>query len=431
MMPRDSACHSSVRTLLCVVLAALFAPAASAWEYWGGDPGGTRFSTNAQITPGNVGQLVRAWEFRTGDLTQRDAKVMARTKFEATPLFVENSLILCTPFNEVIALDPGTGAQKWRFDSKVSLTQRPANRYDCRGMAYWVDRQAPSQAACRASVFMGTNDMRVIALDARTGTPCADFGEAGEVKIDVGMPLEWPGEMQVTSPPVVARDVVVVGSSIADNRRTAAPHGTVWAFDARTGRLRWTWDPLIHDGIEAGAANVWAPMSTDENLGLVFLPTSSPSPDFWGGARAGNNEHANSVVALRAETGELVWAFQTVHHDVWDYDLPAQPTLARIDTGAGQRDVVIQATKQGFLFVLDEATGQPIWPVEERPVPQGRAEGERLSPTQPFPTLRRRWCRSAFPPTMHLASSAARPATTSWRERATRGFTRPPRPMAP
>ena len=168
--------------------------------------------------------------------------------------------------------------------------------------------------------------------------------------------------------------------------RAAAPRGTVQAFDARTGRLRWTWDPLIHDGIDAGAANVWAPMSADEKLGLVFLPTSSPSPDFWGGNRPGNNEHADSVVALRAETGELVWAFQTVHHDVWDYDLPAQPTLARIDTGAGQRDVVIQATKQGFLFVLDEATGQPIWPVEERPVPQGGAEGEQLSPTQPFPT---------------------------------------------
>ena len=386
MMPRDSAWRSSVRTLLCIVLAALCAPPASAWEYWGGDPGGARFSTNAQITPGNVGRLVRAWEFRTGDLTRRDAKVMARTKFEATPLFVENSLILCTPFNEVIALDPGTGAQKWRFDPRVSMTLRPANRYNCRGVAYWVDRKAAADAICRARVFMGTNDMRVIALDAGTGKPCADFGQGGEVKLDVGMPLEWPGEMQITSPPVVARDVVVVGSSIADNVRAAAPRGTVQAFDARTGRLRWTWDPLIHDGIEAGAANVWAPMSADESLGLVFLPTSSPSPDFWGGNRLGNNEHADSVVALRAETGELVWAFQTVHHDVWDYDLPAQPTLARIDTGAGHRDVVIQATKQGFLFVLDEASGQPIWPVEERPVPQGGAEGEQLSPTQPFPT---------------------------------------------
>ena len=379
--------YRSLMALLCFVFAGLLAPQAFAWEYWGGDPGGMRFSTIDQIAPGNVGQLVRAWEFHTGDLMRRDAELMGRTKFEATPLFVENSLILCTPFNEVIALDPGTGTQKWRFDPKLSTTLRPGNRYDCRGVAYWVDHQAPVEPACHSRIFTGTTDLRIIALDARTGTPCSDFGVGGEVKLDVGTPLAWPGEMQITSPPVVARDLVIVGSSIADNVRVEAPRGTVRAFDARTGALRWTWDPLTHEGIDAGAANVWPPMSVDEERGLVFLPTTSASPDFWGGRRPGNNEHADSVAALRAETGELVWAFQTVHHDLWDYDLPAQPTLARVDTGAGQRrDVVIQATKQGFLFVLDEATGQPIWPVEERPVPQGRAEGERLSPTQPFPT---------------------------------------------
>ena len=372
--------------VLSCLLAGLVAPHASAWEHWGGDSGGTRFSAIAQITPDNVGNLIRAWEFRTGDLARRDAKLMAHTKLEATPLFVENSLILCTAFNEVIALDPGTGAQKWRFDPKVSETQRPGNRYNCRGVTYWVDPQAPAQAACRARIFTGTADLRIIALDAGTGAPCADFGEAGEVKIDVGVPLRWPGEIQITSPPVVARGVVIVGSSIADNQRVLEPPGTVRAFDARTGRPRWTWDPLDHQTIEAGAANAWAPMSVDEALGLVFVPTTSPSPDFWGGRRPGNDEHADSVVALRAETGELAWAFQTVHHDLWDYDPPAQPTLARIDTGAGERDVVIQPTKQGFLFVLDRASGQPVWPVEERPVPQGGAEGEQLSPTQPFPT---------------------------------------------
>jgi quinoprotein glucose dehydrogenase len=224
-------------TALCFVLGGLFSPPAFAWEYWGGDSGGTRFSTIPQINPGNVGQLVRAWEFRTGDLVRRDAKVMGRTKFEATPLFVENSLILCTPFNEVIALDPGTGTQKWRFDPKVSITLRPANRYNCRGVAYWVDQKAPVDAACRARVFMGTNDMRVIALDASTGTPCSDFGVGGDVKLDVGTPLVWPGEMQITSPPVVARDLVIVGSSIADNVRVVAPRGTVRAFDARTGTV--------------------------------------------------------------------------------------------------------------------------------------------------------------------------------------------------
>ena len=359
---------------------------ASAWDHWGGDAGGSRFSKLAQITPANVDSLVRAWEFRTGDLETRPRAAMARTKFEATPLFVEDSLIFCTPFNEVIALEPGTGAQKWRYDPKISTVQRPGNRYTCRGVAYWVDDQAADGAACRSRIFMGTNDVRVIALDAKTGKPCADFGESGEVKIDVDRPLLWPGEFQITSAPVVSRGVVVVGSSISDNVRVDAPLGTVRAFDARTGRPRWNWDPLDHKEIEAGHANVWAPMSSDEERGLVFLPTSSPSPDFWGGKRVGNDEHANSVVALRSETGELVWSFQTVHHDVWDYDLPAQPTLSRIDTGEGQRDVIIQATKQGLVFVLDRDTGKPIWPVEERQVPQGGAEGEVLSPTQPFPT---------------------------------------------
>jgi quinoprotein glucose dehydrogenase len=380
--------RSLIRLFALVVFVAspaIFFPA-WAWEHWGGDRGGMRFSPLAQITPDNVGNLVRAWEFRTGDLDSRAPELMKRTKFQATPLFVEDSLIFCSPFNEVIALDPGTGAQKWRYDPKISTGQRPANRYNCRGVAYWVDSQAAEGAACRTRIFMGTNDVRVIALDARTGIPCADFGNHGEVRPETGGPLEWPGEFQITSAPVVVSGVVIVGSAIADNRRVEAPSGTVRAFDARTGKLRWDFDPLLHGGVVAGHANVWAPMSADEDRGLVFLPTSSPSPDFWGGNRPGNNEHANSVVALRAETGQLVWSFQTVHHDVWDYDLPAQPTLARIDTGDGQRDVVIQPTKQGFVFVLDRDTGKPVWPVEERAVPQGGAEGEQLSPTQPFPT---------------------------------------------
>jgi len=374
-------------TLAALLLFICFAAGpVRAWEYWGGDAGGSRFSKLAQITPANVNDLVRAWKFRTGDLDRRPAAVMARSKFEATPLLVEDSLVFCTPFNEVIALDPGTGAQKWRYDPKISMAQRPGNRFNCRGVAYWVDQQATAGAACRSRIFMGTNDARLIALDARNGSPCADFGDNGEVRIDPGMKLLWPGEFQITSAPVVSRGVVVVGSSIADNVRVDAPLGTVRAFDARTGRPRWSFDPLVHDGIEAGHANVWAPMSSDEARGLVFLPTGSPSPDFWGGKRPGNDAHADSVVALKSETGELVWSFQIVHHDVWDYDAPAQPTLARIDTGEGMRDVVIQPTKQGFVFVLDRDTGKPIWPVEERKVPQGGAEGEVLSPTQPFPT---------------------------------------------
>jgi quinoprotein glucose dehydrogenase len=376
--------------LSCLLLVCTAVVPALSWDYWGGDSDGTRFSDLTQITPANIDRLIRAWEFRTGDLERRPPEVMARTKFEATPLLVEDSLVFCTAFNEVIALDPGTGAQKWRYDPKISTAQRPANRFNCRGVAHWIDPQAAEGAACRSRIFMGTNDFRLISLDAKTGRPCAGFGadhgKDGEVAIDPGMTLAWPGEFQITSSPVVGRDVVVVGSSIADNVRVDAPLGTVRAFDARTGAARWQFDPLNHTGIEAGHANVWAPMSFDERRGLVFLPTGSASPDFWGGKRPGNDEHANSVVALKIETGELAWAFQTVHHDVWDYDNPAQPTLARIDTGEGSRDVVIQPTKQGFVFVLDRDTGKPIWPVEERVVPQGGAPGEVLSPTQPFPT---------------------------------------------
>jgi quinoprotein glucose dehydrogenase len=369
-----------------LALAVLAATPVRAWDTWGGDQGGTRFSKLDQITPANVGNLVRAWEYRTGDLASRPPEAMRRTKFEATPLLVEDSLILCSPFNEVIAVDPGTGQQKWRFDPKISNAQRPGNRYNCRGVAHWIDDRAADGAACKSRIYVGTNDARVIAVDARTGLPCADFGNNGEVKIDIGKDLLWPGEFQITSAPVVTRGVVVVGSSISDNVRVEAPLGTVRAFDARSGAPRWSFDPLIHDGIDAGHANVWAPMSADDARGLLFLPTTSPSPDFWGGKRPGNNANANSVVALKSETGEIAWSFQTVHHDVWDYDLPAQPTLARIDTGDGMRDVVIQATKQGFVFVLDRDTGKPVWPVEERAVPQNGAEGETLSPTQPFPT---------------------------------------------
>jgi len=332
----------------------LAAAPALGWEHWGGDRGGTRFSPLARITSANVGNLVRAWEFRTGDLDTRPPAVMARTKFEATPLLVEDSLIFCSPFNEVICGSIAAAARKNGATIRRSAPiSAPAIATSAAALPTGSTIRPPKTQPAARGFFMGTNDVRVIALDARTGIPCADFGVGGEIKIEIGRQLMWPGEFQITSAPVVSRGVVIVGSSISDNVRVDAPLGTVRAFDARTGRPRWTWDPLVHDGIAAGHANVWAPMSADEERGLVFLPTSSPSPDFWGGKRPGNNEHANSVVALRAETGELVWSFQTVHHDLWDYDLPAQPTLARIDTGAGLRDVVIQPTKQGLVFVLD------------------------------------------------------------------------------
>mgnify|MGYP003571135931 CR=1 FL=1 len=375
------------------------AGAESGWGHYGGDAGGQRYVSAGQITPDNVGELEIAWRYSTGDMKARP-EAIKQSAFEGTPILAEGSLIFCTPFNEVVALDPGTGAQKWRFDPKIATDYRPANQFVCRGVTYWQDEAAAKGEACAARIFMGTNDARLIALDARSGLPCMDFGAAsgtgGEVRIAPGMALAYPGEFHITSPPVVARGVLITGSSIGDNNRADAPKGTVRAFDARSGAPLWHFDPVARGAEEqegswdaraarTGHANVWAPMSVDEKRGLVFLPTSSPSPDFFGGERPGDNRYANSVVALEAESGKVRWHFQTVHHDVWDYDLPAQPSLVTLKRPEGPRDAVVQVAKTGLVFVLDRETGEPIFGVEERPVPQGAVAGEQLSPTQPFP----------------------------------------------
>ena len=381
-----------------LLLALLLVPlgAARAAEYYGVDPGGSRFAGLAQINTGNVDQLISTWTYHTGDLARRDADVMKRSKFEVTPILVDSRLLICTAFNEVIALDPADGHELWRFDPKIATDYRPANLFTCRGVAFWRDA-AGAAGPCASRVLTVTNDARLIALDMATGKRCAGFGQDGEVKIEAGKPLLWPGEWQMTSAPTVYADLVIIGSSIGDNARVDEPRGTVRAFDARTGALRWDWDPIPRsaddpaaaswgDGWKTtGAANVWAPMSVDVARHLVFLPTTSPSPDFYGGLRPGDDLYANSVVALNADTGERVWSFQTVHHDVWDYDVASQPSLATITLDGKKRDVVVQGTKQGLIFVLDRETGQPVLPVEERKVPQGGVAGEVLSPTQPFP----------------------------------------------
>ncbi len=365
------------------------------WNHYGGDAGGSRYSRAIQISNTNVSQLVPAWEYRTGDMTNR-TNLMQYSASEGTPILIDDVLVFCTPFNEVIALNPGTGDEVWRFDPEIDLEQKPSNQFVCRGVAHWHDSSVPS--ACADRVFMGTNDARLISIDATNGNRCREFGANGEVPIDPGMPLLWKGEFQITSPPVTVGDIVVVGSSIADNARVVAPMGSVRAFDARTGEPRWAWDPIPrtvanqasatwqgeHPPTE-GHANAWAPMSVDEDLGLVFVPTTSPSPDFYGGTRPGYNRHANSVVALEGETGAVRWSFQTVHHDIWDYDVPAQPGLYSIWQDGTEHEVVVQVTKMGLVFVLDRATGEPFIAVEERPVPQTAAPGEWLSPTQPFP----------------------------------------------
>jgi quinoprotein glucose dehydrogenase len=365
---------------------------------YGRDSGGSRYSPLDQITRANVTQLRVAWTYRTGE-AERKAVSAESAAFEATPLFLEGTLYLSTPFNRVIALDGETGAERWVYDPKVDV-HIPYGTVTSRGVSSWVDRDRPPGHPCRRRIVAATIDARLIALDAATGTPCRDFGQDGQVDLTRDVRLVQRGMYQVTSPPAVIGDLLVVGSAIGDFRGVELERGAVRAFDARTGRLRWSWDPIPQDPSDparatwadnsasrTGAANAWAPMSADPARDLVFVPTSSPSPDFYGGRRHGGNLYANSVVALRASTGKVVWHFQVVHHDLWDYDVPSQPTLVEVTREGRTVPAVVVGTKMGHVFVLHRETGAPLFPVEERPVPASSVPGEAAWPTQPFPIL--------------------------------------------
>nr|WP_297349201.1 pyrroloquinoline quinone-dependent dehydrogenase [uncultured Glaciecola sp.] len=367
------------------------------WSAYGGDKLGTRFSAAEQITIDNVTNLQSAWQFQTGAFKGREA-VKGQSAFETTPILVEDALVFCTQFQEVISLDPATGAENWRYDPQVPIDVQPGNQYTCRGVSYWQDHTVNTETLCASRLFVGTVDSRLISLDAKTGKLCTDFGVAGEVKVKPSETLRWPGEYQITSAPAIIGDIVITGSAISDSLRTKAPFGTVHAYNVRTGELKWRFNPIPQNpddpaskswaadsAKQTGHANVWSTISVDEERGLVFLPTSSPSPDYYGGNRVGDNRYANSVVALNGETGDVVWHFQTVHHDLWDYDVPAQPGLYEVFRDGEVHDVVAQVTKTGMVFVLDRDTGKPFLPIEERAVPQGGVVGEVLSPTQPFP----------------------------------------------
>ncbi|HET9985870.1 MAG TPA: pyrroloquinoline quinone-dependent dehydrogenase, partial [Longimicrobiales bacterium] len=375
------------------------APAAAAreWPAYGRDAGGSRYSPLDDITPANVARLRVAWTYRTGEAGVEVGSDRG-TSFEATPVVVDGVMYFPTPLGKVIALDPATGKERWVHDAKVGPDQHFAD-WASRGVAVWLDPEAPAGGACRRRVFYATIDARLLSLDAATGRPCAGFGDAGTVDLRRGLrnAPAYTEEYEETSPPAVVDGVVVVGSAVADNNRFDAPSGEVRGFDARTGRLRWTWDPVPQDpkdpayatwrGPQAhrsGAANAWSAIVADPERGLVFVPTGSAAPDYFGGLRKGENRYANSIVALRARTGDVVWSFQTVHHDIWDYDNAAPPALVDVRVGGRSVPAVLQATKTGMLFVLDRATGRPIFPVEERPVPRSTVPGEESWPTQPF-----------------------------------------------
>ena len=365
------------------------------WPVYGRTPGGDRFSPLAQITRDNVGQLETAWTFSTGEMAERFA-TRAPAALEATPLVYEGVMYLSTPLGRVFALDPVTGSTRWVFDPAIDRTIRFGD-FANRGVALWVDPRARAGAPCRVRVFLSTIDARLISLDAATGSPCRGFANQGEVNLKTGLrnaPAD-PAEYEQTSPPTLVNGVVVVGSAIADNNRTDAASGEVRGFDARTGVLRWTWDPVPQNpadpgwstwiGNEAhrtGGANAWSIFAADAGRDLVFVPTSSPSVDYYGGSRRGQNLYSNSLVAIRASTGRVVWHFQTVRHDLWDYDNASPPALVDLKVEGRTVPIVLLATKTGQLFALDRDTGRSLFPIREGPVPASDVEGESAWPTQ-------------------------------------------------
>ena len=355
------------------------------WTHYAASAGGDSYSSANQIDRTNVSQLEPAWTFRT----QEDAAT--RITFQSTPIEIEGDLFFCSPSNRVFSINGDTGAENWSYDPEVDREKIPF--FVCRGVSHHQSLEAAS--TCASRLLMGTVDDRLIALDRKTGVPCPDFGVNGEVDLEIGLGEVMPGHHYVSSPPAIIGDIAVVGSFIMDNQSTRQPPGVVRAYNVHTGELVWAWDVLsdsAHPPLAEGesfplnTANVWSVISVDEELGLVYLPTGNVPPDFFGGFRSPEQDrYPSSIVALDAATGNVRWSFQTVHHDIWDYDIGAQPVLLDFPMDDGSlAPALITATKWGDVFVLDRRTGEPLTAVVEKPVPQNPVEGEFLSPTQPF-----------------------------------------------
>jgi quinoprotein glucose dehydrogenase len=394
--------RSPIAVLFLLASSTALASPDAGWPAYGGDAGGTRYSPLTQINRDTVADLRVAWIFHTGEMGE-GVKDWSRSAFEATPILYDGVLYLTTPSTDVVAVDAATGTLRWKHQSQSRKDLHYSDGVS-RGVSLWVDDSTPTSADCHARIYAPTLDGRLLALDAASGKSCEAFAEHGAINLlkDVhstdAPDDEWRNYL-VTSPPAILDGKVIVGSSIGDNRAVQEELGIVRAFDAKTGKLLWSWDPIPRDpsnpvykewGAEsaktASAANAWAPLSVDPVRHWVFVPTGSASPDFFGGERPGDNRWANSVVALDGATGKLVWGQQLVHHDLWDYDLASQPTLVDLIHDGKHVDAVIQATKSGFLYTFDRATGTPLFPIVEKPVPQDAVPGERPSPTQPFPS---------------------------------------------
>ena len=376
------------------------------WPAYGRTQAGTRYSPLSQINDSNVKDLQVAWTFRSGEgKTDKDS---GETTNELTPIKVGDNMFICTTHQILVALDPTTGKEKWRFDPQ--LQSEPSFQHlTCRGVAYYdqanttefaasLANVAPTQTACPRKVFLPVNDGRLFAINADNGQRCSDFAENGELDLKHMHPYTYPGGLEPTSPPVVTGTTIVIGGSVTDNLSVHEPSGALRGYDVNTGALRWIFDTGAQDPnampgegqtLVNNSPNAWAPLAYDAQSDVVYIPTGNPTPDIWGGNRTPVMErYASSIVALNASTGKLAWSFQTTHHDLWDMDVPAQPTLAQVKTKAGEVPAVYVPTKAGNLFVLDRRDGKPIVPVTEMPVPAGEAApGDRVSPTQPRSAL--------------------------------------------
>ncbi|MEO8569645.1 MAG: pyrroloquinoline quinone-dependent dehydrogenase [Ginsengibacter sp.] len=366
------------------------------WPAYGRDAGGSRYSNLQQINSNNVGKLKVAWTYRTGELkTYEGTSAIEKAAFEATPIMIGSTLYFSTPSDRVMAVDATTGSKKWVFDPKVNL-KNDYSEITSRGVSSWPAPGDKINTAAQRRIFIGTIDGRLIAIDAGTGKTISSFGKDGIVDLKAGL----GNDISVTSPPAIIGNLVVIGSSLGDNQRYDYPQGVVRAYDAISGKLRWSWDPIPQDSTDkawktwngpkahkTGAANAWSVISADAQRDLVFIPTSCPSPDYYGGERLGQNLYGNSIVALRASTGKMVWYYQVVHHDLWDYDIAAQPMLINVNRNGKKIPAVAVGTKMGHLFILNRETGESLFPVEERPVPSSDIAGEEASPTQPIPVL--------------------------------------------
>lgn len=362
---------------------------AEEWRYYGGDSGGMKYSSLRQIDRGNVGKLGIAWEFDTGEIGDGKTEYPSRTAFECTPVVIDGVMYISTPFHRLIAIDPETGTELWSFDPKFDRGTR-VHLYVNRGVSYWANGKTKR-------IFLGDQEGRLFSIDPGTQKPDPRFGDNGMIDLRRGVADRFPDTRYgLTSPAAVCRDVVVAGSWTGDSE-PKGPGGEVRAFDVRDGRLRWTFHTVPRPGEygnaswkgdswkDRGGANVWSVMSVDEKLGTIFLPVTSPAYDFYGGDRKGANLFGDSLVALDCGTGERKWHFQTIHHNLWDWDLPAQPALIEVMRGGSRVPAVAQITKTGFVFLFNRLSGAPLFPIEERAVPQSEIPGEASSPTQPFP----------------------------------------------